>query len=35
MGSLERTYQEDANIQKRRWIILIVLNLFTLNFESA
>ncbi|MEK4358997.1 MFS transporter [Paenibacillus sp. FSL M7-1455] len=29
MGSLERTYQEDANIQKRRWIILIVLNLFT------
>ncbi|OZB90427.1 MFS transporter [Paenibacillus sp. XY044] len=29
MSSLQRTYQEDANIQKKRWIILIVLNLFT------
>lgn len=30
MGSITRaTYQEDAGVQKRRWIILIVLNLFT------
>ncbi|MEC0179565.1 MFS transporter, partial [Paenibacillus favisporus] len=29
MSSIQRTYQEDANIQKKRWIILIVLNLFT------
>ncbi|MBB3131859.1 EmrB/QacA subfamily drug resistance transporter [Paenibacillus rhizosphaerae] len=29
MSSMQRTYQEDANIQKKRWIILIVLNLFT------
>lgn len=29
MSSLEATYQEDAGIQKKRWLILIVLNLFT------
>lgn len=25
----QATYQEDASVQKRRWLILIVLNLFT------
>ncbi|MHA6533420.1 MFS transporter [Paenibacillus sp. BAC0078] len=29
MSSISATYQEDAAIQKKRWIILIVLNLFT------
>jgi EmrB/QacA subfamily drug resistance transporter len=29
MSSILGTYQEDADIQKKRWIILIVLNLFT------
>ncbi|WP_150275864.1 MFS transporter [Paenibacillus tepidiphilus] len=29
MSSIGTTYQEDAAIQKKRWIILIVLNLFT------
>ncbi|ULO10315.1 MFS transporter [Paenibacillus sp. 19GGS1-52] len=29
MSSISATYQEDAEIQKKRWIILIVLNLFT------
>jgi len=29
MSSISATYQEDAGIQKKRWIILIVLNLFT------
>ncbi|AIQ59434.1 MFS transporter [Paenibacillus borealis] len=29
MSSIGATYQEDAVIQKKRWIILIVLNLFT------
>lgn len=29
MSSIEATYQEDAGIQKKRWLILIVLNLFT------
>lgn len=29
MSSISATYQDDAEIQKKRWIILIVLNLFT------
>ncbi|MEK4059257.1 MULTISPECIES: MFS transporter [Paenibacillus] len=29
MSSIAATYQDDAAIQKKRWIILIVLNLFT------
>ncbi|MCL6602260.1 MAG: MFS transporter [Paenibacillus sp.] len=29
MNSMVSTYQEDEGIQKKRWIILIVLNLFT------
>ncbi|WP_019910112.1 MFS transporter [Paenibacillus sp. HW567] len=29
MSSISATYQEDAAIQKKRWMILIVLNLFT------
>lgn len=29
MSSIGATYQDDAAIQKKRWIILIVLNLFT------
>lgn len=29
MSTISATYQEDAAIQKKRWIILIVLNLFT------
>lgn len=29
MSSISATYQEDAAVQKKRWIILIVLNLFT------
>lgn len=29
MSALSATYQEDAAVQKKRWIILIVLNLFT------
>lgn len=29
MSSTSATYQDDAGIQKKRWIILIVLNLFT------
>ncbi|MRN53225.1 MFS transporter [Paenibacillus monticola] len=29
MSSISATYQDDAEIQKKRWIILIVLNIFT------
>ncbi|MEC0169681.1 MFS transporter [Paenibacillus graminis] len=29
MSTMTATYQEDAAVQKKRWIILIVLNLFT------
>ncbi|OKP82401.1 multidrug MFS transporter [Paenibacillus sp. P3E] len=29
MSTISATYQEDAAVQKKRWIILIVLNLFT------
>ncbi|MFU1798504.1 MFS transporter [Paenibacillus azoreducens] len=29
MGSAFATYQEDAAVQKKRWLILVVLNLFT------
>lgn len=29
MSSISATYQDDAAVQKKRWIILIVLNLFT------
>lgn len=29
MSAIHSTYQEDQNIQKKRWIILIVLNIFT------
>ncbi|MGE7612789.1 MFS transporter [Paenibacillus sp. NPDC101420] len=29
MSSISATYQEDKEIQKKRWIILIVLNIFT------
>ncbi|WP_310829225.1 MFS transporter [Paenibacillus pedocola] len=29
MSAISATYQEDAAVQKKRWIILIVLNLFT------
>ncbi|WP_379150760.1 MFS transporter [Paenibacillus sp. sgz5001063] len=29
MSTLSATYQEDAAVQKKRWMILIVLNLFT------
>jgi MFS family permease len=29
MNAISATYQDDATIQKKRWVILIVLNLFT------
>ncbi|WP_379129487.1 MFS transporter [Paenibacillus sp. sgz500958] len=29
MSTISATYQEDVSVQKKRWIILIVLNLFT------
>ncbi|WP_020427761.1 MFS transporter, partial [Paenibacillus riograndensis] len=29
MSTMTATYQEDAAVQKKRWLILIVLNLFT------
>ncbi len=28
MSSIPKTYQEDENVQKRRWLILVILNLF-------